>query len=106
MSDMSSSFMVVGFIFYTIIIVCFFAYLAKTVASMKSELKQNPIDGLKRFLIVEDQTKSLANRVANLQGQQQEINKATLALTELCKQSVLDYQKLYFEVDMLKDKEG
>lgn len=70
---------------------------------MDKEKNETSIDNLKRFLLIEDQIKSLANSIANVQGQQQEINKAMLALAELYKQSERDYRELFFKLDQLEN---
>lgn len=62
------------------------------------------IENLKRFLFIEDQIKSLANAIARLQSQQNEINKGMLALIELNKQSERDYQELFFKLDQLENR--
>ena len=70
---------------------------------MDKEKNETSIDNLKRFLLIEYQIKSLANAIANVQGQQQEINKAMLALAELYKQSERDYRELFFKLDQLEN---
>lgn len=64
------------------------------------------IENLKRFLLIEDQIKSLANTIANIQSRQQEMNKVTLALIEFNKQRLYDHQELAFRIDRLEEKEG
>jgi len=63
------------------------------------------IENLKRFLFIEDQIKSLANAIARLQSQQNEINKGMLALMDLSKHQESSLTELHFEIDQLKNKE-
>lgn len=71
-----------------------------------SDVTNEPLDNLKRFLLIEGQIKSLANTIANVQSKQQEMNKATLALIEFNKQRLYDHQELAFRIDLLEEKEG
>jgi len=63
------------------------------------------IENLKRFLFIEDQIKSLANAIARLQSQQNEINKGMLALMDLVKIHESSLTELHFEIHELKNKE-
>lgn len=92
------------FIFLFMLVIVGLAFCFKYLHSASSpDVTNEPLDNLKRFLLIEGQIKSLANTIANVQSKQQEINKAILALTELYKQSERDYRELFFKLDQLEN---